>query len=55
MDCIVWFANEINRLLQYLDEEDRWYESFEADDKEDFVNGGGNVFLEQRDTVTSCI
>ena len=49
MDCIVWLANEINRLLQYLDEEDRWYESFEADDKEDFVNGGGNVFLEQRE------
>ena len=43
MDCIVWLANEINRLLQYLDEEDRWYESFEPDDKEDFVNGGGKV------------
>ena len=49
MDCIVWFANEINTLLLYLDEEDRWYESFEADDKEDFVNGGGEVFLEQRE------
>ena len=49
MDCIVWLANEINRPLQYLDKEDRWYESFEADDKEDFVNGGGKVFLEQRE------
>ena len=49
VDCIVWLVNEINRLLQYLDEEDRWYESFEAGDKEDFVNGGGKVFLEQRE------
>ena len=49
MDCIVWLANEINRLLQYLDEEDRWYESSEADDKEYFGNGGGKIFLEQRE------
>ena len=49
MDCIIWLANEINRLLQYLDEEDRWYKSFEADDKEVSVNGGGKVFLEQKE------
>ena len=49
MDCIVWLVNETNRLLQYLDEEDRWYESFEADDKEDFLIEGGKVFLEQRE------
>ena len=49
MDCIVWLANEINRLLQYLDEEDRWFESFEADDKEDFVNGSGKVFSWNRE------
>ena len=49
MDCIVWLANEINRILPYLDEEDRWYKSFKADDKEDFANGGGKVFLEQKE------
>ena len=48
IDCIVWLANEINRFSPYLDEEDSWYESFEADDKESVVNGGGKVFLEQR-------
>ena len=46
MDCNIWLANELNRLLQYLDEDDRWYESFEADNKKDFVNGSGKVFLE---------
>ena len=32
MQCIVWAAQEIERILHLLTEEDRWYEKFEEHD-----------------------
>ena len=48
MQCIVWAAQEIERLLHFLNEEDRWYEKFEEHDapQQDLANGGGKRFLE---------
>ena len=49
MHCIVWAAQEIEQLLDFLDEEDRWYEKFEGHGTPDqnLANGGGKRFLER--------
>ena len=49
MHCIVWAAQEIEQLLDFLNEEDRWYENFEehGTPDQDLANGGGKRFLER--------
>ena len=49
MHCIVWAAQEIEQLLDFLNEEDRWYEKFEehGTPDQDLANGGGKRFLER--------
>ena len=49
MHCIVWAAQEIEQLLDFLNEEDRWYEKFEehGTPDQDLANGGGKRFLEK--------
>ena len=49
MYCIVWAAQEIEQLLDFLNEEDRWYEKFEehGTPDQDLANGGGKRFLER--------
>ena len=49
MHCIVWAAQEIEQLLGFLNEEDRWYEKFEehGTPDQDLANEGGKRFLER--------
>ena len=49
MQCIVWAAQEIERLLHFLNEEDRWYEKLVEHDTphQDLANGGGKRFMER--------
>ena len=49
MHCIVWAAQEIEQLIDFLNEEDRWYEKFEehGTPDQDLANGGGKRFLER--------
>ena len=49
MHCIVCAAQEIEQLLNFLNEEDRWYERFEehGTPDQDLANGGGKRFLER--------
>ena len=43
----MWAAQEIEQLLHFLNEEDRWYEKFDKHDTpyQDLANGGGKCFL----------
>ena len=56
MQCIVWAAQEIERLLHFLNEENRWYEKFEEHDTphQDLANGGGNRFLERDEGLSAA-
>ena len=49
MHCIVWAAQEIEQLLDFLNAEDRWYEKFEehGTPDQDLANGGRKRFLER--------
>ena len=48
MHCIVWAADEINRLIDLVDKTELWYETFQTDPDEieeeafDFCAGGGD-------------
>ena len=56
MQCIVWAAQEIERLSDFLNEEDRWYEKFEEHDipNKDLANGGGKRFLERVEGLSAA-
>ena len=56
MQFIIWAAQEIERLLHFLDEEDRWYEKFEEHDTphQDLANGGGKRFLERVEGLSAA-
>ena len=56
MQCIVWAAQEIERLLDFLNEEDRWYEKFEEHDtpNQDLANEGGKRFLERVEGLSAA-
>ena len=57
MHCIVWAAHEeIEQLLNFLNEEDRWYEKFEehGTPDQDLANGGGKRFLERVEGLSAA-
>ena len=56
MHCIVWAAQEIQQLLDFLNEEDRWYEKFEehGTPDQDLANGGGKRFLERVEGLSAA-
>ena len=56
MHCIVWAAQEIEQLLDFLNEEDRRYEKFEEHDTahQDLANGGGKRFLERVEGLSAA-
>ena len=56
MHCIVWAAQEIEQLLDFLNEEDRWYENFEehGTPDQDLANGGGKRFLERIEGLSAA-
>ena len=56
MQCIVWAAQEIERLLHFLNEEDRGYEKFEehGTPHHDLANGGGKRFLERVEGLSAA-
>ena len=56
MLCIVWAAKEKERLLDFLNEEGRWYEKFEEHDtpNQDLANGGGKRFLERIEGLSAA-
>ena len=56
IQCIVSAAQETERLLHFLNEEDRWYEKFEEHDihHQDLANGGGKRFLERVEGLSAA-
>ena len=50
MHCIVWIANEIDRLKDHVDNQELWYEEEEKEEDNgqetiDFCSGGGQCLF----------
>ena len=56
MQCIAWATQEIDSLLHFLNEEDRWCEKFEESDAphQDLANGGGKCSLEKVEGLSAA-